>query len=135
MTVSFFLSRHQGQYLASSNDILIISFQSKELLNNTDILHSAKKPPTPVKRVTRRTTQPREVASIWPLTDETRKPEHTVTTINSETKKTPKHVVHTKVYAPMEPPEPEIPDEVEKFDKLWSMWGILLHQRIQLNKK
>ena len=76
VTVSDFLSRHPGQDLASPNEIIPISFQSKELLNNTDIFCPAKKPPTPVKRVTRRTAQPGEMAPIWPLTSETRKPEH-----------------------------------------------------------
>ena len=76
MTVSDFLSRHQGQELASPNGIIPISFQSRELLNNTDIFCPAKKTPTPVKRVTRRTALPVEVAAIWPLTGETRKPEH-----------------------------------------------------------
>ena len=68
MTISDFLSRHPGQDLASPNKIIPISFQSKELLNDTDICCPAKKPPTPVKRVTRRTVQPGEVAPIWPFT-------------------------------------------------------------------
>ena len=76
MTISDFLPRHPGQDLASPNEIIPISFQSKELLNNTDICCPAKKPSTPVKRVTRRTAWPGEVASIWPLTGDTRKPEH-----------------------------------------------------------
>ena len=67
MTISDFLSRHPGQDLASPNEIIPISFQSKELLNNTVICCQAKKPLTPVKRVTRRTVQPREVAPMWPL--------------------------------------------------------------------
>ena len=41
-----------------------------------DIVCPAKKATSSVKRVTRRTVQPGEVASIWPLKDETRKPEH-----------------------------------------------------------
>ena len=76
MTISDFLSRHPGQDLASPNEIIPISFQSKELLTDTDICCPAKKPSTPVKRVTRRTAQPGEVAPIWPLTGDTRKPEH-----------------------------------------------------------
>ena len=32
--------------------------------------------PSPVKRVTRRTPQPGDVAQIWPLAGETRKPEY-----------------------------------------------------------
>ena len=76
MTISDSLSRHPGQDLASPKDIIPISFQSKELLNNTDVCCPAKKPLTPVKRVTRRTVQPGEVAPIWPLTGETRRPEH-----------------------------------------------------------
>ena len=76
MTVSDFLSRHLGQELASPNEIIPVSFPSRHLLNNIDIFCPAKKPPTPVKRVTRRTAQPGEVAPIWPLTGETRKPEH-----------------------------------------------------------
>ena len=71
------------------------SFEIRELLNNADkldniieplkdldrlntivdILCPAKKAPYPVKRVTRRTTQPRNVAPICPLTGETRIPE------------------------------------------------------------
>ena len=76
MTVSDFLSRHPGQDLASPNEIIPISFQSRELLNNTDILCPVKKPATPIKRVTRRAVQPGQVAPIWPLTGETRKPGH-----------------------------------------------------------
>ena len=76
MTVSDFLSRHPGQDLASPNEIIPISLQSRELLNNTDIFCPAKKPPTLVKRVTIRTAQPGEVAPIWPLTGETRKPKY-----------------------------------------------------------
>ena len=76
MTISEFLSRHPCQDLASPNEIIPISFQSKELLNDTDICCPAKKPLTPVKRVTRRTAQPGEVAPIWPLTGDTRKPEY-----------------------------------------------------------
>ena len=76
MTISDFLSRHPGQDLASPNEIIHISFQIKELWNDTDICCPVKKPPTPVKRVTRRTAQPGEVAPIWPLTGETRRPEH-----------------------------------------------------------
>ena len=64
MTISDFLSRHPGQDLASPNEIIPISFQSRELLNNTDILCLAKKKPTPVRRVTSMTAQPGEVASI-----------------------------------------------------------------------
>ena len=76
MTVSDFLSRYQGQDLASPNEIIPISFQSRVLLHDTDIFCPTKKPPTLVKRVTRRTPQPGEVAPIWPLTGETRKLEH-----------------------------------------------------------
>ena len=76
MTISDFLSRHPGQDLASPNEIIPISFQSKAILNDTDICCPAKKPSTPAKRVTRRTAQPGEVAPIWPLTSDTRKPEH-----------------------------------------------------------
>ena len=38
MTVSDFLSRHPGQDLASPNEIIPISFQIRELLNNADTL-------------------------------------------------------------------------------------------------
>ena len=76
MAISDFLSSHPDQDLASPNERIPISFQSKELLYNTDICCPAKKPPTPVKRVTRRTAQPGKVAPIWPLTVETRRPEH-----------------------------------------------------------
>ena len=61
MTISDFLSRHLGQDLTSPNEIIPISFQSKELLNDTDICCPAKMPSTPVERVTRRTAQPGEV--------------------------------------------------------------------------
>ena len=64
MTTSDFISRHKGQDLASPNEIIHISFQNGELLNNTDILCPAKKTPTPVKRVTRRTAQSGEMAQI-----------------------------------------------------------------------
>ena len=64
MTISDFLSRCPGQDLASANEILPISFQSKELLNNTDICCPVKKPLTPAKRVTRRTAWSGEVAPI-----------------------------------------------------------------------
>ena len=58
MTISDFLSRHLGQELLLQNEIIHISFQSQELLTDTDICCPAKKPSTPVKRVTRRTAQP-----------------------------------------------------------------------------
>ena len=74
MAISDFLSRLPGQDLASPNEIIPISFQSREMLNNTDILCPAKKTPTQVKRVTRRTAQPGEIVPIWPLTGKTRKP-------------------------------------------------------------
>ena len=48
MTISDFLSRHPGQDVASANEIIPISFQSKGLLNNTDICCPAKKPTIPV---------------------------------------------------------------------------------------
>ena len=76
MTISDFLSRHPGQDSVSPNEIIPISFQSRELLNSREFLCLAKKTPTPVKRVTRRRAQPGEVAPIWPLTGETRRPEH-----------------------------------------------------------
>ena len=66
MTISDFLPRHPGQDLASPNEIIPISFQSKELLNNTDICCPAKKALTLITRVTRRTAQLGEVAPIWP---------------------------------------------------------------------
>ena len=70
MTISDFLSRHPGQGFASPNEIIPISFQSKELLNDTDICCPVKKVPTLVERVTIRKAQPGEVAPIWPLTCE-----------------------------------------------------------------
>ena len=76
MIIPDFLSTHPGQVSASSNEIIPISFQIKELLNNIDICCPVKKPPTPAKTVRRRTAQPGEVAPIWPLTGETRRPEH-----------------------------------------------------------
>ena len=45
-------------------------------MNDTDICCPVKKPPTSIKRVTRRTAQPGAVAQIWPLTGKTRRPEH-----------------------------------------------------------
>ena len=54
MTMSAFLSRHPGQDLASPNEIIPISFQSQEVMNDTDICCPTKKPTTPVKRVTRK---------------------------------------------------------------------------------
>ena len=119
MTVSDFLSsRHTGQDLASPNEIIPISFQSKELLNNTDIFCPAKKPPTPVKRVTRRIAQPGEVAPIWPLTGITRKPEHVPQQQHQQPVQRQiqpqKLVVQAEVHAPMDPPEPEVPTEAQK---------------------
>ena len=95
MTVSNFLSRHPGLDLASPNEIIPIFFQIKELLNNSgklvgimealkdihilntviDILCQAKKASPLIERDTRKTTQPRAVAPIWPLRGETRVPE------------------------------------------------------------
>ena len=57
MTISDFLSRHPGQDLASTNEMIPISFQSQEVLTDTNICCPAKKSSTPVKRVTRRTVQ------------------------------------------------------------------------------
>ena len=94
MTISNFLSRHPGHDLTSPNDIIPISFQIRELLNNADKLHNiiealkdldrlntnadilcpAKKAPSPDKGVTRMTAQPGEVAPIWSLTGETKNP-------------------------------------------------------------
>ena len=96
MTIYTFLSRHPGHDLAFLNEIIQIFFQMKELLNSADkldniieafkdldrlntivdILCPLRKVPPPVKRVTRRTAQPGDVAAIWPLAGETRKPEH-----------------------------------------------------------
>ena len=63
MKVSDFLSRHPGQDLPSPNEIIPISFQSRELLNHADILCPAKKTPTLIKRVTRRTSHTRRSGS------------------------------------------------------------------------
>ena len=77
MSISHFLSRHPNYDVASPNEIIVISFQIR-LLNNSDkldntiedlkdlgklntivdIIWPAKKAPSPVKRVTRRSTQP-----------------------------------------------------------------------------
>ena len=81
-------------------------------------------PPTPVKRVARRATQPGEMALIWPLTSETRKPEHVSKQQPIQRQRQPqKLVVHAEVHAPMEPPEPEVSIEVqmpdEALDHLW----------------
>ena len=121
MTVSGSLSRHPGQDLASPNEIIPISFLSKELLNDTDICCPAKNPSTPVKRVTR-TAQPGEVAPIWPLTGDTRKPEH----IPQQQQHQPptlrqvqphKVVVQAEVHTPMEPSEPKVPIDAQKIDE------------------
>ena len=107
--------------MASPNEIIPISFQSKELLNNTDICCPTKKPPTPVKRVTRRTAQPGEVAPIWPLTDETRRPYHVPQQQHQQTSQrqtqSQKLVLQAEDHAPMEPSEPEVPNEPQKSDE------------------
>ena len=145
ITISDFLSKHPGQDLASPIEIIPISFQNRELLNSADkldnmtedlkdldrlntiadILCPAKKVPSPVKRITRRTAKPREVAPIWPLTGAARKPEHVSQPQPIQKQVQPqKHVVDVaEVHAIMEPPEPEvliesqIPDEV--LDQVW----------------
>ena len=117
MTISDFLSRHPGQDLASPNEIIPISFQSKELLNNTDIFFPAKKPPTPIKRITRRTAYPGEVAPIWPLKGETRRPQHIPQQHQQPIQRQiqpQKLVVQAEVHATVEPPEPEVPIEAQK---------------------
>ena len=120
MTISAFLPGHQGQDLASPNEIIPISFQSSELLNNADILCPAKKTPMLVRRVTRRMAQPGEVAPVWPLTGETRRPEHVPHPQPIQRQRQPhKHVVHAEVYAPMEPPEPEVPTKTHMADEAW----------------
>ena len=117
MTISDFMSRHPGQDLASPNEIIPISFQSSELLNNTDTLCQAKKTPTPVRRSNKKDNkdnqaQPGEVAPIWPLTGETRKPEHVQQPQPIQKQRQPQTpVVHAEVQAPIEPPEPEVPTE------------------------
>ena len=122
MTISDFLSRHPGKDLASPNEIIPISFQSKELLNDTDICCAVKKPSTPVKRVTRRIAQPGEVAPIWPLTGNTRRPEH-VPQQQQHQQPTQRQiqphklVVQAEVHAPMELPEPEVPIDGQKTDE------------------
>ena len=117
MTISDFLSRHPGQNLASPNEIIPISFQSQEVLIDTDICCPAKKPSTPVKRVTRRTAKPEEVAPIWPLTGDTRKPEHVPQQPTQRQVQPHKIVVHAEVHAPMEPLEPEVPIDPHKIDE------------------
>ena len=93
IAVSDFLSRYPGHDLTSPNQIILIYFQIKELLHNSDqldliiealehpdrhyvtidILCSAKQTSSHVKRVIRRTAQPEEVASIRPLRVKTRR--------------------------------------------------------------
>ena len=53
------------------------------------------------------------MAPIWPLTGETRKPEHVPKQqpIHRQ-RQPPKLVVHAEVNVHMEPPEPEVPIEV-----------------------
>ena len=118
MTISDFLSRHPDQDLASPNEIIPISFQSKDLMKATDTCCPAKKPPTPVKRVTRRTMQRGEVAPIWPLTGDTRKPEHVPQQPTQKQVQPHKIVVQAEVHAPMEPLEPEVPIDPQKIDEL-----------------
>ena len=55
ITISDFLSGNPGQDLASPNEKIPISFQSRELLNNTGILCQARKTPIPVRTVKRKT--------------------------------------------------------------------------------
>ena len=117
MTISDFLSRHPGQDLASPNEIIPISFQSQEVMNDTDICCPAKKPTTPVKSVTRRTAQPGEVAPIWPLTGDTRKPEHIPQQPTQRQVQPHKIVVQAEVHAPMEPLEPEVPVDPQRIDE------------------
>ena len=117
MTISDFLSRHPGQDLASPNEIIPISFQSQEVINDTDICSPAKRPTTPVKRVTRRTKQPVEVAPIWPLTGDTRKPKHIPQQPTQRQVQPYKIVVQAEVHAPMEPLEPEVPVDPQRIDE------------------
>ena len=125
MTISDFLSRHPGQDLASPNETIPISFQSKELLNDTDICCPAKKPCTPAKRITR-TAQPGEVAPIWPLTGKTRRPEHVPQQQQQQQQQQQptqrqiqphKLVVQAEVHDPMEPSEPKVPTDAQKIDE------------------
>ena len=96
ITIFDSLSGHPGHDLTSPNEIIPIYFHVRESLSNADksdntlealkeldrlnttvdILCPTKKAPSPVKRVTERTAQPGEVAPIWLLTGETRRPEH-----------------------------------------------------------
>ena len=121
MTISDFLSRHPGQDLVSPNEIIPISFQSKELLNDTDNCYPEKKPSTPVKRVTRRTAQPGEVPPIWPLTDETRWPKQVLQQQHLQPIQRQlqphKIVVQAEVHAPMEPSELKVPMDAPKIDE------------------
>ena len=57
---------------ADKFDNTLEALKDLDRLNTTDILCPTKKAPTPVNRVTRRTTQLEEVAPVWPLTCETR---------------------------------------------------------------
>ena len=96
------------------------------LIPITDILCPAKKAPTPVKRVTGRMAQPGEVASIWPFTGETRKPEQVPLLEPIQKQIQPqKHVVHAGVHALMEPPEPEAQLESQISDKALDQVGYL----------
>ena len=99
------------------DEIIPISFQSQEVMNDTDICCPAKKPSTPVKRVTRRTAQPGEVAPIWPLTGDTRKPEHIPQQPTQRQVRPHKIVVQAEVPAPMEPLEPEVPVDPQRIDE------------------
>ena len=89
MTISDFLSRHPDHNLASPNEIIPISFQLRELLNNADkldniiealkdldrlntmvdILCPAKKAPSPVRKVHKKDSSTKgELGPIWPMT-------------------------------------------------------------------
>ena len=90
-------------------------------MNDTDVCCPVKKLLTPVKRVTRRTAEPGEVAPKWPLTGETRRPEHVPQQQHQQPTQRQiqphKLVVQAEVHAPMESLEPEAPIDAQKTDE------------------
>ena len=151
MTISDFLSRHAGHDVPSPNEVIPISFQIQELLNNTEKMANiiealkdldrlntmanipAKKAPSPVKRVTRRIAQPGEEAPIWPLTGETRRPEHVPQPVQRQIQ-LHKHVVQVDVHVSTETPNLRFLLNHKFQMKLWIEKDILLLRKIQFQE-
>ena len=104
---SNFLSRQIS--FADKLDNIIEMLKDLDRLNTiVDILCPTKKGPSPVKRATGRTVQPRGVAPISPLTGETRDSEHVPQPVQRQMQPH-KHVVQVEVHTTVEPTEPEDP--------------------------